>query len=40
MEPLKDASHLYAVERRAQHAERPGVRVLQGIGEYDCVPLV
>lgn len=24
MEPLQDASHLYAVERRAHHAERPG----------------
>ena len=24
MRPLKDASHLYEVERRASHAERPG----------------
>jgi mannose-6-phosphate isomerase-like protein (cupin superfamily) len=24
MEAVKDASHLYAVERRARHAERPG----------------
>ena len=27
VEPLKDASHLYAVERRAYHAERPGFRI-------------
>ncbi len=27
MEPLKDASHLYEVERRASHAERPGFRI-------------
>ena len=27
MEPLKDASHLYEVERRALHAERPGFRI-------------
>ena len=27
MEPLKDASHLYEVERRAVHAERPGFRI-------------
>jgi quercetin dioxygenase-like cupin family protein len=27
MESLKDASHLYEVERRAQHAERPGFRI-------------
>lgn len=27
MEPVKDASHLYEVERRALHAERPGFRV-------------
>jgi quercetin dioxygenase-like cupin family protein len=26
-EPVKDASHLYEVERRAQHAARPGFRV-------------
>jgi quercetin dioxygenase-like cupin family protein len=24
---VKDASHLYAVERRARHAERPGFRI-------------
>ncbi len=24
MKPVKDASHLYEVERRARHAERPG----------------
>ena len=27
MEPVKDASHLYEVERRALHAERPGFRI-------------
>ena len=27
MEPVKDASHLYEVERRATHAERPGFRI-------------
>ena len=27
MEPVKDASHLYEVERRARHAERPGFRI-------------
>ena len=27
MEPLSDASHLYEVERRAYHAERPGFRI-------------
>lgn len=27
MESLKDASHLYEVERRTHHAERPGFRV-------------
>ena len=27
MESLKDASHLYEVERRAHHAERPGFRI-------------
>jgi mannose-6-phosphate isomerase-like protein (cupin superfamily) len=26
MEPTRDASHLYEVERRALHAERPGFR--------------
>jgi mannose-6-phosphate isomerase-like protein (cupin superfamily) len=25
--PVKDASHLYEVERRAQHAARPGFRI-------------
>ena len=29
MEPIKDASHLYAVERRAHHAERPGFRITE-----------
>jgi quercetin dioxygenase-like cupin family protein len=27
MEPVKDASHLYEVERRARHAERPGFHI-------------
>jgi quercetin dioxygenase-like cupin family protein len=27
MEPIKDASRLYEVERRARHAERPGFRI-------------
>jgi quercetin dioxygenase-like cupin family protein len=27
MEALKDATHLYEVERRAQHAARPGFRI-------------
>ena len=26
-QPVKDASHLYEVERRARHAERPGFHV-------------
>jgi quercetin dioxygenase-like cupin family protein len=29
MEAVKDASHLYAVERRARHAERPGFRITE-----------
>lgn len=27
MQPVKDASHLYEVERRARHAERDGFRI-------------
>src|ERR687893_2070376 len=27
MEPIKDAAHVYEVERRARHAERPGFRI-------------
>jgi quercetin dioxygenase-like cupin family protein len=27
LEPLKDASHLYEVERRVRHVERPGFHV-------------
>ncbi|MFC1665153.1 cupin domain-containing protein [Pseudomonadota bacterium] len=27
MKPIKDASHLYEVERQAHHAERPGFRI-------------
>jgi mannose-6-phosphate isomerase-like protein (cupin superfamily) len=29
LEPLKDASHLYEVERRARHAARPGFHVTE-----------
>jgi quercetin dioxygenase-like cupin family protein len=27
MEPVKDTTHVYEVERRARHAERPGFRI-------------
>jgi quercetin dioxygenase-like cupin family protein len=29
MQPVKDASHLYEVERRAEHAARPGFRITE-----------
>jgi mannose-6-phosphate isomerase-like protein (cupin superfamily) len=29
MEAMKDASHLYEVERRAEHAARPGFRITE-----------
>ncbi len=29
MEAVKDSSHLYEVERRAYHAERPGFRITE-----------
>jgi mannose-6-phosphate isomerase-like protein (cupin superfamily) len=29
VEPVKDSSHLYEVERRARHAERPGFRITE-----------
>jgi mannose-6-phosphate isomerase-like protein (cupin superfamily) len=29
MEPMKNASHLYEVERRAEHAARPGFRITE-----------
>jgi hypothetical protein len=29
LEPIQDASHLYAVEGLAQHAERPGFRITE-----------
>ena len=29
MESVKDASHLYDVERRAEHAARPGFRITE-----------
>ena len=39
MEAVKDASHLYEVERRAYHAERPGFRIAElQIGPTQKVP--
>src|SRR5262245_27546644 len=39
MESIKDASHLYEVERRALHAERPGFRISElQIGPTQSVP--
>ena len=39
MQPVKDASHLYEVERRARHAERPGFRITElQIGPTQRVP--
>jgi len=39
MEPIKDASHVYEVERRALHAERPGFRISEiQIGPTQRVP--
>ena len=39
MEAVKDASHLYEVERRAQHAARPGFRITElQIGPKQQVP--
>jgi quercetin dioxygenase-like cupin family protein len=39
MEGLKDASHLYEVERRALHAERPGFRITElQIGPRQRIP--
>ncbi|MBX3501081.1 MAG: cupin domain-containing protein [Alphaproteobacteria bacterium] len=29
LEPVKDASHLYEVERRAYHLQRPGFRIAE-----------
>jgi quercetin dioxygenase-like cupin family protein len=29
MHPVTDASHLYEVERRARHAERPGFKITE-----------
>jgi hypothetical protein len=38
-EGVKDASHLYEVERRARHAERPGFRINElQIGPRQQVP--
>jgi quercetin dioxygenase-like cupin family protein len=28
-QPIRDASHLYEVERRVQHAARPGFRIME-----------
>jgi mannose-6-phosphate isomerase-like protein (cupin superfamily) len=39
VESIKDASHLYEVERRALHAERPGFRISElQIGPTQSVP--
>ena len=39
MDAVKDASHLYEVERRARHAERPGFRITElQIGPRQQVP--
>ena len=39
MEGVKDSSHLYEVERRARHAERPGFRISElQIGPAQQVP--
>jgi quercetin dioxygenase-like cupin family protein len=39
MESVKDSSHLYEVERRARHAERPGFRITElQIGPRQQVP--
>jgi mannose-6-phosphate isomerase-like protein (cupin superfamily) len=39
MEAVKDSSHLYEVERRARHAERPGFRIQElQIGPRQQVP--
>jgi quercetin dioxygenase-like cupin family protein len=39
MEGLTDSSHLYEVERRARHAERPGFRITElQIGPRQQVP--
>ncbi|HXA96809.1 MAG TPA: cupin domain-containing protein [Candidatus Dormibacteraeota bacterium] len=39
MESVEDASHLYEVERRARHAERPGFRITElQIGPTQRVP--
>jgi quercetin dioxygenase-like cupin family protein len=39
MDAVKDSSHLYEVERRARHAERPGFRISElQIGKTQQVP--
>jgi hypothetical protein len=39
MEAVRDSSHLYEVERRARHAERPGFRISElQIGPRQQVP--
>ena len=39
MEAIEDASHLYDVERRARHAERPGFRITElQIGPTQTIP--
>lgn len=39
MQPVKNADHLYEVERRAEHAARPGFRIMElQISESQKVP--
>jgi mannose-6-phosphate isomerase-like protein (cupin superfamily) len=39
MDAVRDSSHLYEVERRARHAERPGFRITElQIGPRQAVP--
>jgi len=41
MEAIKDGSHLYEVERRAEHAARPGFRITElQISSAQKVPLL
>ena len=41
MEAMKDGSHLYEVERRAEHAARPGFRITElQISSAQNVPLL
>jgi hypothetical protein len=40
MEAVKDASHLYEVEGRAEHAARPGFRITEMVGIHNAKDLV